>query len=250
MGQERADALAGVNMRRVTALPLSFVAHAVALATAVMLSVMPADLPAARAESRPPLQFEVPRVTVVAVAPPARSTAARPSHRLPAEPAPPVTTAPPPLAAMPVTPVPVDLPIVGPGSSERPGIEEHAGTCVGCVVGKVDSFGREGNSGNGEGSNAAEPYRVGGSIREPRKLKHVVPVYPEMARVARVGGNVTIECTVTPEGSVADVRVVSGHPLLTEAAARAVEQWQFTPTLLNGVPVPVILTVTVRFQLR
>ena len=100
-----------------------------------------------------------------------------------------------------------------------------------------------------EGS-AVAPVRVGGAIREPRKLRHVVPVYPEIARAARVGGAVTIECTVTPEGHVDGARVVSGHPLLAPAARQAVEQWLFTPTLLNGVPVPVILTVTVNFQLR
>jgi protein TonB len=64
-----------------------------------------------------------------------------------------------------------------------------------------------------------------------------------------VQGTVVVECTLTPEGRVADMRVVRGHTLLNEAALRAVEQWLFTPTLLNGVPVPVILTVTVNFQL-
>ena len=75
------------------------------------------------------------------------------------------------------------------------------------------------------------------------------PIYPEIARAARVQGFVILECTLTPEGNVSNLRVLSGHPLLDAAALRAVQQWRFTPTLLNGVPVPVILTVRVRFQL-
>jgi protein TonB len=233
-------------MRRVTALPLSFVAHAVALAAAVVLSVLPADLPAARAESRAPLEFEVPRVTVVAVPQPVPSAGPRQSPRPSAEPVMPVTAEPPTLPVMPVTP---GLPVIGP-VTDGPVTDEPVGGCVGCEVGLLRPGSERLGPGDGPGTDAEGRYRIGGSIREPRKVKHVVPVYPEMARVAHVGGNVTLECTVTPEGHVADVRVVSGHPLLTEAAARAVEQWQFTPTLLNGVPVPVILTVTVKFQLR
>jgi protein TonB len=125
--------------------------------------------------------------------------------------------------------------------------------CVGCDIGnsfptgsgsEVDGEADGGTEGGGE------PVRVGGVIREPRKLRHVSPVYPEIARTARVQGLVVLECTLTPQGRVSDVRVVSGHPLLSPAAARAVEEWLFTPTLLNGVPVPVILTVTVKFELR
>lgn len=61
---------------------------------------------------------------------------------------------------------------------------------------------------------------------------------------------VVLECTLTPEGRVANARVLRGHPLLDGAALHAVTQWVFTPTLLNGVPVPVIMTVTVKFELR
>jgi TonB family protein len=95
----------------------------------------------------------------------------------------------------------------------------------------------------------ATPVRVGGAIKEPRKLKHVNPDYPGIAQSARVQGVVIMECTIGPEGKVTDVKVLRGIPLLDAAAVEAVRQWEYTPTLLNGVPVPVIMTVTVNFRL-
>jgi protein TonB len=91
--------------------------------------------------------------------------------------------------------------------------------------------------------------RVGGELKEPKKLKNVPPVYPEEAKRARVQGVVILECTISPEGNVADVRVLRGIPLLDQAAVDAVKQWVYTPTLLAGKPVPVIMTVTVNFRL-
>ena len=91
--------------------------------------------------------------------------------------------------------------------------------------------------------------RVGGAIKEPRKTKHVDVVYPEIAKSARVQGVVIMECTISPEGKVLDVRLLRGIPLLDAAAIDAVKQWEYTPTLLNGVPVPVIMTVTAKFTL-
>jgi protein TonB len=93
------------------------------------------------------------------------------------------------------------------------------------------------------------PVRVGGEIREPRKLRHVTPVYPDVAVAARVRGSVILECMVSPQGRVTDVTLVRGVPLLNESAIAAVRQWLYTPTLKDGVPVPVIMTVTVRFDL-
>jgi TonB family protein len=91
--------------------------------------------------------------------------------------------------------------------------------------------------------------RVGGQIQEPRKLRDVPPVYPEIAKDARVQGLVILECTVGPDGAVVDVKVLRSIPLLDEAAIESVRQWRYAPTLLNGVPVPVIMTVTVNFKL-
>jgi protein TonB len=94
-----------------------------------------------------------------------------------------------------------------------------------------------------------QAVRVGGQIKEPKKLKDVKPVYPDIARQARVQGIVILECTISPQGKVTDVKVLRSIPLLDEAAKEAVRQWVYTPTLLNGVPVPVIMTVTVNFRL-
>jgi protein TonB len=93
------------------------------------------------------------------------------------------------------------------------------------------------------------PVRVGGRISEPRKLKHVPPEYPLLARRARVTGTVILEAIVGPDGRVGDVSVLRGIPLLDEAAVHAVRQWVYSPTLLDGIPVPVIMTVTLRFSL-
>ena len=94
-----------------------------------------------------------------------------------------------------------------------------------------------------------QAVRVGGQIKEPKKLKHVAPIYPDIAKQARVQGVVILECTISPQGKVTDVKVLRGIPLLDQAAIDAVKQWVYTPTLLNGVPVPVIMTVTVNFKL-
>jgi protein TonB len=90
---------------------------------------------------------------------------------------------------------------------------------------------------------------VGGNIKPAQKTKDVRPVYPPIAQSARVQGVVIIEATIGPNGRVADARVLRSIPLLDSAALDAVRQWEFTPTLLNGVPVPVIMTVTVQFTL-
>jgi protein TonB len=108
------------------------------------------------------------------------------------------------------------------------------------------------DAGDTEASSGApsEAVRVGGAIREPRKLRHVNPVYPDIARSARIQGIVILEATIDPQGRVNEVRVLRSVPLLDQAAIDAVRQWEYTPTVLNGVPVPVIMTVTVNFSLR
>ncbi len=94
-----------------------------------------------------------------------------------------------------------------------------------------------------------QAIRVGGQIKTPRKLKDVPPTYPDIAKQARVQGVVILECTISPQGKVTDIKVLRGIPLLNDSATSAVRQWVYTPTLLNGVPVPVIMTVTVNFKL-
>ena len=86
-------------------------------------------------------------------------------------------------------------------------------------------------------------------VQPPRKTRHVAPVYPPVALAARVQGLVIIEATIDPMGRVAHPRVIRSVPLLDDAALEAVRQWEFAPTYLNGVAVPVIMTLTVNFTL-
>jgi protein TonB len=94
------------------------------------------------------------------------------------------------------------------------------------------------------------PVRVGGVIKQPTRIKDVKPVYPAIAQSARVQGVVIIEAIIGTNGKVQDAKVLRSIPLLDQAALDAVRQWEYTPTLLNGVPVPVIMTVTVNFTLQ
>ncbi len=93
----------------------------------------------------------------------------------------------------------------------------------------------------------ARAVPVGGKIKPPVKIKNVAPVYPEIARSARVSGAVVVEATVGEDGKVMDTRILHSIPLLDQAALDAVRQWEYTPTLLNGKPVPVVTTVTINF---
>ena len=94
------------------------------------------------------------------------------------------------------------------------------------------------------------PIRAGGIVKYPRKVHDVQPVYPAIAIQARIEGQVLIEAIIGTDGRVRDARVTGSKPLLDQAALDAVRQWRFTPSLLNGVPVPVILTITVNFKLQ
>jgi protein TonB len=94
------------------------------------------------------------------------------------------------------------------------------------------------------------PVRVGGGIKPPIKTRDVRPVYPPDAMAARVSGVVIIEATIDTTGAVQQTRVLRSIPMLDEAAVEAVRQWTFTPTLVDGNPAPVIMTVTVNFTLQ
>ena len=94
----------------------------------------------------------------------------------------------------------------------------------------------------------ASAVRVGGPVRPPHKIKDVTPVYPEIARSARIDGTVQLEATVGQDGKVVDARVLQSVPMLDQAALDAVQQWQYEPATQNGKPVPVVMKVNVKFQ--
>jgi len=93
------------------------------------------------------------------------------------------------------------------------------------------------------------PVRVGGNVSEARLIRRVDPVYPETARRARVEGVVLLEVNIDERGDVTNVRVIQGHLLLCQPAVEAVKQWKYSPTVLNGTPVPVVSTVMLPFRL-
>jgi protein TonB len=96
----------------------------------------------------------------------------------------------------------------------------------------------------------SKPRRVGGDVQEPALIHRVEPVYPPVAVSGKLSGTVILEATVTETGVVSDVQVLRSIPLLDKAATKAVKQWRYQPLILNGEPVPFILTVTVTFSIR
>jgi periplasmic protein TonB len=175
------------------------------------------------------------------------------------------TVPPPPAPPPPSTPAPPRetprAPIAAPtGFTKEPDIEPPPDNTApgGVPHGPGVSSGQPLLPGLGESKDVAAPpppppapklVRVGGVIREPRKIVHVPPLYPEFARQSRVEGVVTLEAILDAAGRVESVKVLSAQPLLEDAAVRAVKQWRYTPTELNGVPVPVLMTITIRFSL-
>ncbi len=95
-----------------------------------------------------------------------------------------------------------------------------------------------------------EPVRRGGDVQQSKLIRRVDPEYPPLALEARVSGEVIMDVRVDEEGNVVSIRVLKGHQLLVDAARNAVVQWKYSPTILNGEPVPVVATVTVIFTLR
>ena len=92
-----------------------------------------------------------------------------------------------------------------------------------------------------------DALRVGGNVKAPVKVRDVKPVYPPVAREAGVAGVVIIEARIGTDGAVEEAHVLKSIPLLDQAALDAVKQWQFVPTLMNGAPVPIMMTLTINF---
>jgi periplasmic protein TonB len=97
---------------------------------------------------------------------------------------------------------------------------------------------------------AVVPVRLRSGMTAPVKIADVAPIYPVIARNAHIQGVVILEAVLTAQGGVESVRVLRSIPLLDQAAVDAVRQWRYTPTLLNGQAVPIVMTVTVNFTLQ
>lgn len=91
--------------------------------------------------------------------------------------------------------------------------------------------------------------RVGGQVQAANLIKKVIPVYPPLAKQARIQGTVRFTAIIGKDGTIQNLQLVSGHPLLVPAATQAVKQWVYRPTLLNNEPVEVITQIDVNFTL-
>ena len=154
--------------------------------------------------------------------------------------------------AAPTAVVPLDAPVGVHPEIDRPAVPDVADTLPDDVfvgIGSGVAIGDDVPPPPPPPAVASGPLRVGGIVRAPAKIVHVPPKYPGLARSAGIEGIVILEATIGEDGTVRNVRVLRSTPLLDEAAAEAVRQWRFTPTLLNGQPVSVLMTVTVAFAL-
>jgi len=102
----------------------------------------------------------------------------------------------------------------------------------------------------GLGADDSGPVKIAGDIQSLRAITQVKPVYPELAKMTHTEGAVMLQVSITKEGSVSKVEVLTGPPLLTRAAQEAVKQWKYKPTIINGQPVEVITNVRVAFTLK
>ena len=91
--------------------------------------------------------------------------------------------------------------------------------------------------------------RVSQGVQMAKLIRKVIPPYPPLAKAARISGVVHLIGTIAKDGTIRNLQLISGHPLLSRAAIEAVEQWVYQPTLLNGQPVEVIAPIDVSFTL-
>jgi protein TonB len=95
----------------------------------------------------------------------------------------------------------------------------------------------------------SKPVMIGGDVQEAKLIRKVIPPYPALARQARVSGTVRLIGVIAKDGTIQQLQLVSGHPLLAPAALEAVRQWLYRPTILNGQAVEVIAPIDVIFKL-
>jgi periplasmic protein TonB len=98
---------------------------------------------------------------------------------------------------------------------------------------------------------AATPkrIRVGGQVESAKLIFQPKPEYPPLAKMARIQGTVRLEALISKDGTIANLKAISGHPLLLKSALEAVQRWRYQPTLLNGEPVEVVTEIDVNFTL-
>ena len=231
---------------RARALPVSLVFHGLAAGAVIALPALTTELPPVQAGMVNETIY-IPRMPVVAIAspppptvPPRRSPETRPRMARSQDPAP--------------------VPATGTGRAVPADISSIAGDPVGddaqplcftnCTGGDPTGLILPGVPQGTDDVGDPPIRRAGRDVTPPAKLAGNPPVYPELARRVHLEGDVVIECTIDPSGRVVNATVTKSVPLLDQAALDAVASWRYRPTLVDGVPVPVLMTVTVRFRIR
>jgi protein TonB len=211
--------------------PLSCLAHTAALAVIVAVPVIATDLtlPTPRTLMQ---QYVTPHMPVVPQPPAMRQAPSAQTTR--------------------ATPgIPIVAPeTIGDETGVIPQPAEVATAEIDSIIGGLDSVPGVIDLPPPTAAPPSGPVPVGGQIKPPARTKYVMPEYPEIARANRVEGIVILETIIGTDGKVAEARVLRSNPLLDQAALAAVRGWEYSPTLLNGKPTAVLMTVTVRFTLK
>ncbi|HEX9761340.1 MAG TPA: energy transducer TonB [Candidatus Acidoferrales bacterium] len=139
--------------------------------------------------------------------------------------------------------VPVSVGVAGGVPGGVPG--GQAGGVIGGIIGGIPG----GNLPPPPPKEQPQRIRVGGDVQQAQIIHQIRPVYPPLARQARIQGTVRLQAIIAKNGSIIQLEVIQGHPLLVKAATDAVEQWRYRPTLLNNEPVEVVTTIDVVFML-
>jgi protein TonB len=138
-------------------------------------------------------------------------------------------------------------PVVNHSAATQDSSEGEPALVASQVTPNADSF--EGLTA-GHGKGPAAPTPIGGDVKQARLLKSVPPIYPQLARAQHISGNVQIDALIDAQGNVTTMKVLSGSPMLHQAALTALKQWKYAPAMLDGNPTSMHLTVTVQFRVQ
>ncbi len=154
------------------------------------------------------------------------------------------------------TAIPVGIPVIDDIGSDAPvytsaAISNAAGVPLGGGIGVDPGIAAPPKPpiAHAQTAKPTAPMPVGGNVMEAKILKRVMPIYPQLAKNARISGKVHLMSIIAKDGTIQKLEVIDGHPLLVGAALDAVKQWIYRPTMLNGEPVDVIAPIEVNFTL-
>ena len=154
-----------------------------------------------------------------------------------------------PVSAPPTPPNPPNQPAASGATGSAPGA--GGGGVIGGIIGSVPAVAPPSAAPavKSDANVLPQRIRVGGTVQAAKLIRQPKPVYPQLAKQARISGHVILNTIIDKDGTIERLTVASGHPLLVPAAMDAVKQWVYAPTLLNGEPVEVVTQIDVNFTL-